>query len=260
MLRKALSCLVTLGVAALAVPGIASATPVVTFKARAVPIRGFPNTGNILGAGAAVKFEWTIKGTEYGGFQPPLIGVNTYFPKGTVINSSGFASCSPTTLKNLGPSSCPARSRLTTSGEAHGFVTFGTERVPEKVAVSGFFAPGGKLQFLTVGTTPASFEFISSATKSVVGAPYGPKYATEVPLVETVPGAPDASTESINVTSGAAYKKGGKAFYYGRMPKTCPKGGYPIKSELVFANLNALPLRATGETVISTYKAPCPRR
>ncbi len=81
-----------------------------------------------------------------------------------------------------------------------------------------------------------------------------------MPLVETVPGAPDASTESINVTAGAAIKKNGKAIYYGKVPKKCPKGGFPLKSELVFANIAALPSRATGEVVTSTYKAPCPRK
>jgi hypothetical protein len=259
MLRRATSCLAAIGVAALVFPALGTAAPVVTFKARAVPIPGFPHTGNILGAGASVKFEWTIKGAEYGGFPAPLVGVNTYFPAGTKINPTGFVTCNPTTLKNIGAKGCPSKSKLTTAGEAHGFVTFGTERVPERVTIQGFFAPGGALQFLTQGTTPASFEFISSAHKTSAGAPYGPKYVTEVPLVETVPGAPDASTESINVTAGSAYKKNGKAVYYGTMPKKCPKGGYSLKSELIFANLAALPVRAAGEVVTSTYKAPCPR-
>ncbi len=260
MLRKASTCLVTLGVAAALLPAAASAAPVVSFKATAVPIPGYPHTGNILGAGAAVKFQWTVKGTEYGGFAAPLVGVNTYFPAGTKINPSGFVTCSPTVLKNIGAKGCPKQSRLTTAGEALGVVSFGTERVPERVSVEGFFAPGGQLQFLTQGTTPASFEFISASHKTGVGAPYGVKYVTEVPLVETVPGAPDGSVESISVTAGSAYKKNGKPHYYGTMPSKCPKGGFPLKSELIFANMSALPMRVAGETVTSTYKAPCPRK
>jgi hypothetical protein len=260
-MRRASTCLALLGLTAImALPATASAAPTVTFKANAVPIPGFPHTGNILGAGAAVKFEWTIKGTEYGGFPPPLIGVNTFFPAGTQINPTGFVPCNPTSLKNIGAKSCPSKSKLTTAGEANGFVTFGTERVPEKVSIQGFFAPAGGLQFLTQGTTPASFEFIASSHKETVGAPYGPEYITEVPLVETVPGAPDASTESINVTAGSAIKVKGKPVYYGKEPKKCPKGGFPLKSELIFANIGALPARATGEVVTTTYKAPCPRK
>jgi hypothetical protein len=259
-MRRASTCLALLGLAILGSPVAASAAPVVTLKATAVPIPGFPHTGNILGAGAAVHFEWTVKGSEYAGFAAPLVGVNTYFPAGTKINPTGFVTCSPTSLKNIGAKSCPAKSRLTTAGEALGVVSFGTERVPEKVSIEGFFAPGGQLQFLTVGATPASFEFISTSHKATVGVPYGPEYITEVPLVETVPGAPDGSVESISVTAGAAYKKNGKAVYYGTVPKKCPKGGFPLKSELIFANTAALPARVPGEVVTSTYKAPCPRK
>jgi hypothetical protein len=259
-MRRASTCLATLGLALLCVPAGASAAPTVTFKAAAVPIAGFPHTGNILGAGAASHLEWTIKGTEYGGFPPPLIGVVTYLPAGTKINSAGFTPCSPTSLKNIGAKSCPKSSKITTAGFANGFVTFGEERVPEKVSIEGFIAPAGALQFLVQGKTPASFEFISPSARSSVGAPYGPKYNSEVPLVETVPGAPDASTESITVTVGSAIKKNGKPLYYGQVPTKCPKGGFPLKSELIFANIAALPARAPGEIVTSTYKAPCPRK
>ncbi|HTY96743.1 MAG TPA: hypothetical protein VMB91_06860, partial [Solirubrobacteraceae bacterium] len=52
-------------VAALATVSVAEATPTVKFKAVAVPIKGFPNTGNKLGAGAAIQAEYKISGTEY---------------------------------------------------------------------------------------------------------------------------------------------------------------------------------------------------
>ena len=89
-MRRASTCLALLGLAVLGLPAAASAAPVVTFKAKAVPIPGFPHTGNILGAGAALQSQWTIKGTEYGGFPPPLIGVNVYLPAGTKIHPGGL--------------------------------------------------------------------------------------------------------------------------------------------------------------------------
>ncbi len=117
MLRKALSCLATLGVAALAVPGIASATPVVTFKARAVPIAGFPNTGNILGAGAAVKFEWTIKGTEYGGFPAAADRRQHLLPQGNGDQLQRLCVVfADVTQKSRPEVHVPPASRLTTSG------------------------------------------------------------------------------------------------------------------------------------------------
>ncbi len=257
-MRRASTCLAVLGLAVLGLPVVASAAPVVTLKEKAVPIPGFPHTGNILGAGTAGQFEWTIKGTEYGGFPPPLIGVNTYLPAGTKLHPQGFATCSTAALEKLGTAAfgtkaCPSKSKVTTQGGADGVVSFGQTRVPEHVQVWGFFAAGGNLQFFTKGSEPAAFEFISPA--HVINS-NAPQTLTTVPLVETVPGAPDASTEAINVTAGAAYKQGKKTVYYATMPKKCPKGGFPVKSELIFAGLGGL----TQQTVTSTYKAPCPRK
>ncbi len=252
-MRRATTCLALLSLAVLGLPAAASAAPIVTFKAKAVPIPGFPHTGNILGAGAAEQSEWTIKGTEYGGFPPPLIGVNVYLPSGTKLHPQGFPTCSPTVLKNPGPSGCSKKSKFTIVGEANGVVSFGSERVEEKTSVQGFFAPGGALQFYTQGTSPVSLEFISPS-HIVYGT--SPAIDTTVPLVETVPGAPDASVETINVTAGSAYKKGKTTVYYGTVPKKCPKGGFPLKSELMFAGLGGL----APATVVTSYKAPCPKK
>src|SRR5213080_4039649 len=68
LMRRASICVALFGLALLGLAGTASATPTVTLKAEAVPIKGFPHTGNIYGAGAAVKAVINIKGTEYGGF------------------------------------------------------------------------------------------------------------------------------------------------------------------------------------------------
>jgi hypothetical protein len=255
-MRRASICMALLGLAIVALPTAASAAPTVTLKAKAVPIPGFPHTGNILGAGAAEQAEFTIKSTEYGGFPPPLIGVNVYEPAGTKITSSGFVTCSESALKLQGPKACPAKSKASIAGEALGIVSFGTERVEEKVSIQGYFAPGGGLIFYTAGSSPVSLEFLSPGHYTTAGGLYGPELITAVPLVETVPGAPDASTQSINVTVGAAYKKGKKTVYYGTVPKKCPKGGFPIKSELFFAGLGGL----SPQTVTTTYKAPCPKK
>ena len=48
------------------------------------------DTGNILGAGAALQVQYTINGTEYGGFPPPLIGVNFFTPAGTKLHPQGL--------------------------------------------------------------------------------------------------------------------------------------------------------------------------
>jgi hypothetical protein len=258
-MRKALICLATLSVALLALPGAASAVPTVKFKAKAVPIPHFPGTGNYFGAGAAVLAEYEITGTEYQGSPPPIIGVNVYLPKGTKLHPSGFPSCSTATLEQYGPIKCPKGSAAGPIGTVLGFVTFGGERVEEHAELSSFYSPGGGLEFFTDGHSPVSLEILSKGSYVNLNgaAGYGPELKTIVPLVPSVPGAPYASVKSITVKAGSAYKKKGKTTYYGTVPKTCPKGGFPIKTEVIFAENGE---ESKPLTVTQNYKSPCPTK
>jgi hypothetical protein len=269
MMRKASTCLALLGLGVLGVaaslPAAASAAPTVTLKAVPVPVPinpskahspNYPGTGDILGAPAAVEAEVAISGTEYGGFPPPLREVKTYLPKGVALHTQGFAVCQPTTLEKEGPEKCPAKSFASPVGEARGVVSFGGERVHETVTVQGFFAPDGGLSFYVEGRTPVSLVLLSKAGITNGGSgPFGQLFTAEVPLIVTVPGALDGSAEFIKVKIGAAYKKGKKLISYGTLPKTCPKGGFPIKLELKFG------AGPESEWVTSTasYSAPCPK-
>jgi hypothetical protein len=251
MMRRVSTCLAVLGLAVLGLSASASAAPTITLKAKAVPIPGFPHTGNILGAGAALQAEYTISGTEYGGFPPPLIGVKFYGPASAKLHPQGFGTCAPSAIETTGPSACSKASKAGPTGSANGVVSFGTERVAETVSIQPFFAPGGNLEFFADGTSPVSIEILSKGKVVNSSPPFGPTVEAEVPLVESVPGALDASVKSINVQVGAAYKKGKKTVYYATIPKTCPKGGFPIKAELSFVN----------EPIVTvTTKSPCPKK
>jgi hypothetical protein len=263
MMRNAskLGAMLGLGLVSLlaSLPAGASATPVVSIKAAAVPIPvnlskangpTYPGTGDILGAPTALEAELKISGNEYGGFASPLTGVKVYTPAGATVTTKGFATCSEAILKEKGAEGCPKKSFASPVGEANGVVSFGESRVHEKVTVQGFFASGGALLFYVVGNTPASIELIAKGTLQPATAPYGKVFVSEVPLIESVPGALDGSAEQIKVKVGAAYKKGKKLVSYATVPKTCPKGGFPIKAELSFLS---------GETVTAEYKAPCPK-
>jgi hypothetical protein len=247
-----------IGVLALALPGLASATPTVKFKAKAVPIPGFKNTGNIAGAGAAVESEFKIEGTEYGGFPPPLTHVNVYLPAGVKLHTSGFPTCNPAVLEptGKGPKACPKGSAAGPRGSVQGFVAFGKEVVPESATIESFYAPGGGLTFFTFGHEPVLLEILSKGHFVNSSGLYSKKFEAEVPLVETVPGAQDASVKLIKVKTGSAIKKGKKTIYYGTMPTKCPKKYLPVKAELTFAGLGGL----TEQTVTAEYKAPCPRK
>jgi hypothetical protein len=245
--------------AGLAAASLAGAAPTVKFKAVPVAIKGFPGTGNKLGAGAAVQAEYKIEGTEYGGFPPPLVGVNFYLPKGTVLHTSGFPTCAITKLEQVGPSGCPRSSAAGPVGKVLGIVSFGSERVEEAATLESFYAPGGGISFFTNGHSPVSLEILSKAHYVHLGGAggFGPELISEVPLVSTVPGAPYASVKSISVKAGSAHKVHGKPVYYGRVPKKCPKGGFPIKTEVIFDEGGAVPI--VPEIVTATYKSPCPK-
>jgi hypothetical protein len=259
-MRRASTCLAVAGLALLALTATASAAPTVTLKAEAVKIPGFAHTGLIFGAGAAVKAEYKITGTEYENSPPPLKQVTFFLPNGTKLHPAGFPTCPPADLEpaGVGPSACPKGSAAGPVGEAEGFVTLGGERVREKATIESFYAPGGGLEFYTAGHTPVSLEILSTGHYVNLngGAGFGPKLIAEVPLVPSLPGAPDVSVEKIKVQAGSAIKKGGKTIYYGMVPKTCPKHYFPVKSELTFWPVNGLP----EQTVTATYKAPCPRK
>jgi hypothetical protein len=281
-MRRASTCLALLGsLAVLGLPAAASAAPSVTFKAKAVPIPknpsggggNYPHTGNILakkgGKGAALEANYVIEGSGYGatpqkpqGGIPPLAAVNFYLPAGAKINSSGFPTCSESVLKNTGPSGCNKKSVASPVGHALGEVTFGTERVPEEATLQAFFGSNHGLLFFVNGSSPVSLEFVSSGTYVNYNKEgYGLELKTTVPAIATVPGAPLASTHTINIKVGAAIKKGKKLISYGTLPKKCPKRGFPLKSELIFGGSygGEREFGIPAETVTVTFKAPCPK-
>jgi hypothetical protein len=257
-LMSAVAMLVLLAVAATPIP--ASALPTVVVRGRAVPIPGFPHTGNILGAGAAVQAEVVISGTEYGGFPPPLIGITVWLPAGVKIDTRDFPTCpSAFILERLEPRLCPKGSSAGPPGKVYGVVSFGKERVNETAEILSFLAPGGGLEFLVEGHSPVSIEVpVSSQLRQPHGGGgFGPEFTGTVPLVETVPGALDASTKKINITLGTAIRKHGKVFYYGRVPKRCPAGGFRVRSQFVFGEPEDV---SKPELVTVPFRAPCPRK
>jgi hypothetical protein len=263
-MRRASTRLALVAIAALALPSLAFAAPRVTLRAVAVPIPKpgggtWLGTGNIYGAGAAVQAEYHISGTEYGGFPPPVIGVNFYLPTGAKLHPAGFPGCPATTLEQRGPSACPPKSKAGPVGEVLGIVSFGSTRVEEKAELSSFYAPGGGLEFYTFGHSPTLLEILSTGHYIGGGSGFGLQLTTNVPLVATVPGAPFASVEFIKVKVGSAYKSGKKLFPYGTLPKKgqCPKGGFKVKSEVIFAE-NGDPSKPVPVTV--SYRPPCPRK
>ena len=278
-MRRASTCLAVLGLFVLSLPAMASAeeptASITKFRAKAIPIPkpgggSFKGTGNFYGKGAAVEAEFEFAGSGYGataqnpsGGIPPISAVNFYLPKGTKLHPQGFGKCTESTLKSIGPSGCPKTSVASPIGSALGEVTFGTERVPESTTLQAFFGPGGGLLFFTKGSSPVSLEIVSSGKYVKAAAPYGQELKTLVPPVASVPGAPLASVKNIKIKGGAAIKKGNKLISYGTIPKKgeCPKGGFPIKTEVTFGGQygGEREFGIPAKTVTATIKTPCPK-
>ncbi|HTU80156.1 MAG TPA: hypothetical protein VMF09_15500 [Solirubrobacteraceae bacterium] len=237
----------------------ASASPTVKFKAQPLPIPGFAHTGYILGAGSLLRTEYEISGDEYFGSPPPVIGINVYFPTGTVLHPGGFPTCPEETILRTGPIACPKGSAAGPVGRALGYVTIGGERVEEAVEIFSFYKPGGGIEFFADGHTPVSLEILSKGHYvNLDGAGgFGLEAVVAVPLVASVPGAPYASVRTITGTFGSAFTSHGKPVYYGRVPPSCPKRGFPVKTEVIFAQNGE---QSNPQTVTVSYTAPCPRK
>ncbi len=249
--RSTLLALVA-GVVILATAATASAAPTISgFKTTALPIPGYPGTGNILGAGAEIQGEGMVSGTEYGGFPAPLTGIRFFAPVGAKLHPQGFQTCAAAVIEQSGPAPCPKGSVAGPKGWARGIVSFADERVQETASVQPFFAPGGGVVAFIDGATPVSIEILAKAHFVGSAPPFGLEFVAEVPLIETVPGAPDASFLQGVIRVGAAYKLGGRTISYVTLPKTCRSGGWPVKIELSFLG---------GATVEASYKMPCARR
>jgi hypothetical protein len=256
--RRGVSLYLTLlGLLSVGLPASALAIPTVTFKPSVLPIEGFPKTGLIFGAGASVQSVYTINGTESaGGVPSQLRKVVYYIPAGPKLNVSAFPTCSTATLEQAElpeghlKTKCSKASIAGPEGYGEVAAPIGGELVRERASLQAFFAPGGGLDFLSIGVAPISATIISTGRFEDAGPPYSQKLVVSIPEIPTVPGAPNASVTAINVKVGAALKKAKKTIYLGLVPKKCPKGGFPWKTELTFES---------GQTVTSTSTTKCPK-
>jgi hypothetical protein len=252
-MRKVLTmCLALAVLAVLGLPAVVSAATVTGVRAKILPIPGFPETGDILGAGADVEIEGRLEGDELpGGLPLQTRKLVLYFPAGTKIDPAGFPTCTVAKLEEVGPEGCPKQSRIAdgTVGVADQIGSGEATREEGKLEV--FITPGDGVVAYANAVAPISAQIIIPAQWETAPAPYGPKLTFNIPLVDSVPGALPVSGTSLKETAGAAIRKGGKTYYYGRVPAKCPKGGFPGKGEVTLEG---------GQNIVTEVKVPCPTR
>ena len=245
-------CLVLIVLAVFGLPTVASAATVTGVKASIRPIPGFPETGNILGAGALVEIEGKLEGNELpGGLPLQTRRLVVYFPAGTKIDPTGFPTCTVAKLEQVGPEGCPKQSRIANGTVGVADQIGSGEATREEGALEIFITPHNGVVAYANAASPISAQIVIPAHWETTPAPYGPKLTFEIPLVDSVPGALPVSGTSLHVKAGAAIRKNGKTYYYGRVPTKCPKGGFPGKGEVTLEG---------GQNIVTMVKVPCPTR
>ena len=217
-----------------------------------------------LGAGTTIHFGFTIdNGT---GREPlPIREINLLYPKNLGIGTSGLgiSTCRAALLEVEGPPGCPSNSVIG-YGSALVEVPFGPETLHETARTTTFMAPIQNerfgLLFYADGESPVSAQLVFPGLVLPAASPFGGDLNATLPLVPSVPEAPDAALVKLTTTLGPShityyeYRKGHTIPYHPRgilLPPTCPKGGFRFAAQFLFNDGS----RASAQAVVA-----CPRR
>jgi hypothetical protein len=150
-------------------------------------------------------------------------------------------------------------------GSAVGEIPFGPEIIKEPASVTIVRAEdqNGKIALLfdVRGISPVGANIVLRAVLLPARPPYGGDISISVPLVPSLPEAPDVSVGQLRAMIGPAagltyYERLGSATlpYTPRgipLPSSCPRGGFPFAATLAFVN---------GESAGARARVQCPRR
>jgi hypothetical protein len=210
-----------------------------------------------LGAPTSIMLHLTVTGGPRG-VPAPLTGVDLLLPGdlGVATSGLGVAACDPGGLEADGPGACPVNSRMG-SGSAVVEIPIGPEVRQERVALTLFAGPSpdGFLHILiyAVGIFPVEAQIV---LKSIL---LPGRLRITVPLVPSLPGAPDVSLVDMRAVIGGHltyYERahGRTAAYHPRgisLPGRCPRRGFPFAAVFSFVDGG----QASARTAVA-----CPKR
>jgi hypothetical protein len=236
-------------------PACAAAAPVVHLTAALKPER--------LGLGTTIGFAFAIN-FPADAVPVPLTEIQLRYPANLGIATSGLglSTCRPAVLEAQGPPGCP-RDSLMGYGTAVVEVPFGSEILHERVRSTVFMAPIHEshlaLIFYAVGESPVAAQLVFQGSVLSASYPFGGNLATTLPLVPSVPEAPDVAILQLSTTLGPSgityyeYARGRKIPYHPRgilLPHRCPERGFQLAGRFVFED---------GSEAQATTVVPCPR-
>jgi hypothetical protein len=222
-----------------------------------------------LGAPTTIFIAFRISSVPVGDSMP-LTNVSVSLPPemGLAISGLGLENCLRSRLEESGPEGCPSDSRMG-RGTATAEIPIGGERVVESAQIEVFSSPVqvGRLALMVYATalSPVFAQLVFPATVVPSPPPYGEAVDTDIPLVPTLPGAPDVAVTRFQMTLGTPASGPDRFVYYrsvrGRrvaysprgliLPPVCPPGGFPFKAHFIFQD---------GTAVTARVSVPCPRQ
>ncbi|HTC73023.1 MAG TPA: hypothetical protein VK655_09050, partial [Solirubrobacteraceae bacterium] len=192
-----------------------------------------------------------------------LTEVEVRYPQnlGFALSGLGLAVCSSSTLEAAGTSGCPANS-IMGRGNALAELRFGPQLVTENASISIARAPDQEghiaLLLYASGPSPVNTQILSPAQLLPAGPPFGGRLNMQLPVIPSVPGAPDVAIVSLRVTLGPRgliyyeQTEGSTLAYTPKgilLPTTCPRGGFPFAATFSFLD---------GSHPVARTSVPCP--
>jgi hypothetical protein len=217
-----------------------------------------------LGQATTVGFGFQIAAPK-GRIPPPLTAVDVSYPGdlGIALSELGLATCTPTTLEIFGPEGCPANA-LMGYGTATAEIQIGPEIERESANITLIRAPtqNGRLAllFYADAVSPVSAQLVFPGLLLPAGsARFGGRININVPVIPSVPNAPDVAVVKLTSTLGPEHltyyeHTHGHTLAYNPkgilLPNTCPRGGFPFTATFGFLD----DTHAYAHTTV-----PCPR-
>ncbi len=200
----------------------------------------------------------------------PLTNLTMFLPDemGLATSGLGLANCLRRRLEESGPAGCPSDS-LMGRGTATAEIPIAGDAVAESAQIEVFSArvQDGHLALMVYANalSPVSAQLVFPATVVPAALPYGEGIDTSIPLVPSVPGAPDVAVTRFQMTLGATTAGADRFVYYRSahrrriaysprgliLPPSCPRKGFPFETQFTFADDTATTARTS---------VPCPRR
>jgi hypothetical protein len=211
-----------------------------------------------LGASTTIAFAFQITAPDHA-LPAALTLLNVRLPPGMGVDTSGLATCTPSALAH-GPQGCSRNSQVG-SGSVDVKVPLGDVIRPEVAALTVFNGPrkGGHttLLFYAAGRLPIATQLVFTGV--IIPSASGESIQAAIPLIPTLPEAPDAAIVAMSSTLGTRQLTYYRTVGHRRvrftpkgatLPARCPAGGFAFSAAFGFND---------ATTTMATTTVPCPR-